>query len=447
MVAALMRSMFGDELDSRRANWPTEIAGELETKQDETSRKWSLEELTAENVGMMPMLDLEEFAREQQAQAAAEARETDPNRGEETGAAEEAAARDGVAHSGANDDLPDDDLRDHDLPDDEGDDDAEPTIAIRGGKSQPEAAAEGSRVPSEHADWMLAATPSSRRVEPALASVRADLMLALASASVSYDPREGLRLSAAGRRSSDASRFRPLARFASLRLGLAGLKTPGEREAEPQPGTVIDMPETTGATVVVAEAAIDTLKCPPVPVQVIESPSSALAFRATTLGCACLVVGVFLGTLLSRSPASEAATAPSPALAAAPRRAATAHVEALAAEATFLRLAPPARPAPAASDLPPSAAGTTGTPPAEACTAPQARILTGTFRDPLEAYAAANCNRNVELDAARARAAARREARALARARNAWRVGRHPIWSASSAKRFAAPKSKSSRAD
>jgi serine/threonine-protein kinase len=429
MVAALMRSMFGDELDSRRASWPTEVAGELEPKQDETSRKWSLEELTAENVGMMPMLDLEEFAREQQAQAAAEARERAASHDEDEGAAHEADAPDDITHAGADDGAPDD---------------ADPTIAIRGGRSQPEAAAGSmSMLPSEHADWLLAAAPSARRAEPAIASVRADLMLALASASVSYDPREGLRLSAAGRRASDASRFRPLSRFASLRLGLAGLKMSGEREPEPQARTVIDMPETTGATVVVADAAIDTFNCPPIPVQIVEAPPSALAFRATTLGSACLVVGVFLGTLLSRSPAPAAAPVTEPGFTTMPRRAAAAHVEALAAEATFVTLAPPARRAPAEQPPQPSAASATSLTPVAGCSVPGTRVLTGTFRDPLEAYAiAANCTRNAELEAARVRAAARREARVLARTRNAWRAGRHPMWSASSAKRFTSPKAK-----
>jgi serine/threonine-protein kinase len=48
MVAALMRSMIGDELDRRRASWPSEVAGELEPKADiTTSQGWNLEELTA----------------------------------------------------------------------------------------------------------------------------------------------------------------------------------------------------------------------------------------------------------------------------------------------------------------------------------------------------------------------------------------------------------------
>lgn len=48
MVAALMRSVLGDELDRRRADWPSEIAGELEVAHDlTTSHKWSVDELTA----------------------------------------------------------------------------------------------------------------------------------------------------------------------------------------------------------------------------------------------------------------------------------------------------------------------------------------------------------------------------------------------------------------
>ena len=50
MVAGLMRSMLGDELDRRRASWPSEIAGELEVKADVTTgQPFRLEELTAEN--------------------------------------------------------------------------------------------------------------------------------------------------------------------------------------------------------------------------------------------------------------------------------------------------------------------------------------------------------------------------------------------------------------
>ena len=44
-----MRSMLGDELDRRRANWPSEIAGELEVAQEvTTSHRWSVDELTAD---------------------------------------------------------------------------------------------------------------------------------------------------------------------------------------------------------------------------------------------------------------------------------------------------------------------------------------------------------------------------------------------------------------
>jgi serine/threonine protein kinase len=51
MVAALMRSMLGDELDRRRANWPSEVAGELEVAQEvTTSHRWSVDELTADYI-------------------------------------------------------------------------------------------------------------------------------------------------------------------------------------------------------------------------------------------------------------------------------------------------------------------------------------------------------------------------------------------------------------
>jgi serine/threonine protein kinase len=66
MVAALMRSQLGDELDRRRAGWPSEVAGELElTPGVTTSQNWSVEELTAENVGILaPGNDYDEPARE-----------------------------------------------------------------------------------------------------------------------------------------------------------------------------------------------------------------------------------------------------------------------------------------------------------------------------------------------------------------------------------------------
>ena len=52
MVAALMRSQLGDELDRRRASWPSEVAGELEVAPEvTTSQNWSVDELTAENLG------------------------------------------------------------------------------------------------------------------------------------------------------------------------------------------------------------------------------------------------------------------------------------------------------------------------------------------------------------------------------------------------------------
>src|SRR5262245_2188096 len=51
MVAGLLRTMLGDELDKRRANWPSEVAGELEVKAEGTNT-WKLEDLTAENPGL-----------------------------------------------------------------------------------------------------------------------------------------------------------------------------------------------------------------------------------------------------------------------------------------------------------------------------------------------------------------------------------------------------------
>jgi hypothetical protein len=54
MVAVLMRKMLGDELDRRRASWPSEVASEIEaTAPDVTAaKKWSLDELTADNLGI-----------------------------------------------------------------------------------------------------------------------------------------------------------------------------------------------------------------------------------------------------------------------------------------------------------------------------------------------------------------------------------------------------------
>jgi hypothetical protein len=50
MVAGLMPTMLGDELDRRRASWPSEVAGELDVKPEvTTSQSWRLEDLTAEN--------------------------------------------------------------------------------------------------------------------------------------------------------------------------------------------------------------------------------------------------------------------------------------------------------------------------------------------------------------------------------------------------------------
>jgi serine/threonine-protein kinase len=52
MVAGLMRSLLGDELDRRRASWPSEVRGELEPAPDvTTSQVWSLDELTADISG------------------------------------------------------------------------------------------------------------------------------------------------------------------------------------------------------------------------------------------------------------------------------------------------------------------------------------------------------------------------------------------------------------
>jgi eukaryotic-like serine/threonine-protein kinase len=50
MVAAVMRSMFGEELDHRRASWPSEVVGALDVAASvQASQHWSLDELTADN--------------------------------------------------------------------------------------------------------------------------------------------------------------------------------------------------------------------------------------------------------------------------------------------------------------------------------------------------------------------------------------------------------------
>jgi serine/threonine protein kinase len=84
MVAVLMRKMLGDELDRRRASWPSEVAIEIEATAPDvtTAKKWSLDELTADNLGISaPGIEEDEPSSETRAlgQSVSETRALSPS--------------------------------------------------------------------------------------------------------------------------------------------------------------------------------------------------------------------------------------------------------------------------------------------------------------------------------------------------------------------------------
>lgn len=407
MVAALMRSMLGDELDRRRASWPSEVSGELDDK-SAGSQKWSLEELTAENLGLYPVLALD-------------ASEDGGLRSDE----HENVLAD--AHAGAYDDDDDADVDDADADgevsddeddyadlDDDRDEDAEPTVAIRSVKPRPATLDDGvPMIASSYADLMLAAASTTSMTEPMIASVRADLMLALATASVSYDPREGLRVE------------NPDVMVPSHIVTEAGVQT------------TVDLPAVIADASYVQGTAIDTLNCPPLSVRPPESLPNALAARAATIGSACLVLGVFLGTLLSRSPQPE--TAPNHASDASPAAATTEHDNPLD---TFKLPSQPTA-APQAIDPTPTESASMAAQDCALMAHLDTKILAATHRDGLSSPAlSGECERRQDVELARSSRATRREARLYNSRRSVSHAGRHagqPSWSS---KRLANRKSK-----
>jgi serine/threonine protein kinase len=414
MVAALMRSMLGDELDRRRASWPSEVSGELDDK-NEASQNYNIEELTAENLGMYPMLDLEDFAR---AERAAERTEDVEAHDAADSASDDASDSDEYAADSSESEANESDSEGVSEEDDEypdlHDEDAEPTVAIR--SLRPLFAKLDPALPmiaSSYADLTLAAATTTSLTEPMIASVRADLMLALSTASVSYDPREGLRVE-----------------NSMVVLPSRGMTQPRER-------SVLDMPMIDADASLVPETAIDTLECPPIPaLPSFELPANTFGFRAGTIGSACLVLGVFLGTLLSRSPLPEKTSraavgrteheAPRDTFAMATPQPSAAKEPTSAARGSLEAVAPPA-PSPALQDCAPGSRLDT-------------KVLTGVHRDSLSENA--ECDPRPDLDAARARSAARREARSYASRHNVVRSTRHANPSTGSNKRGTSRKSK-----
>jgi serine/threonine-protein kinase len=425
MVAALMRSMLGDELDRRRASWPSEVSGELEAKADETGSQWSLEDLTSNNLGLFPMLG---NGAGGEADHAPEPEYVDEDVDEAAGAEDEypdfSGDSDDYADTCQDSDVYADTRLDSDYvgadeEDEEDDDEADPTVAIRSARPLARVDDGIPMLASSYADMMLAASTTSM-TEPMFASVRADLMLALATASVSYHPRDGLRV-------------------VNSTLMLPSHIVDGPKEQTTVDMSVIDMPAIRAEAEFVPPTAIDTLNCPPVPLRPLESLSSTLVFRAATIASVCLAVGMLLGSLMSR-PAQRRPSAQHP------------PVEYVVVSAAAARAAVDAVPAPvqptAAVAIPQPTSVTTPevdvTRAGEAAEAPQdcaagpggAKILTGGYRDPLSG----ECEAGVDVDAARASRVARREARGYSGRRNAARATRHA--SGASSKRSTGRKAK-----
>jgi serine/threonine protein kinase len=447
MVAALMRSMLGDELDRRRASWPSEVSGALEGETDgPSSQKWSLEDLTSNNLGLFPILEAQ-AADELERAAESAALSCDTSQAGDDAAIEEDSGEysDGDEYpdfSGATDDYADTcqasgayadtghysgdyaDVSEQD------DDDAEPTVAIR--SARPPLAAVEPAMPmlaSSYTDMMLAASMTSMS-EPTFASVRADLMLALATASVSYDPREGLRV-------ENSTQILP-SRFVAQ-----------EYEPTTVHSSVIDIPEIHAHAELVPASAIDTLNCPPVLARPLESLTSALAFRAAVIASGCLAVGMLLGSLLPRPAQGEPRPQQPPVEYVVVSTAAVAH-------AALDSVPMPSQPSAATPPTTVTTPEVDVTRSAEAAAAPQdcaaggaARTLTGSYRDALDGSNAADSGGcRTEVASERSGRSVRYEARVYGSRRSAARLGKHWMSASWSTKRAASRKAKwSDRAD
>ena len=420
MVAALMRSMLGDELDRRRASWPSEVSGELEAKADPTSsQQWSLEDLTSNNLGLFPTLGSgggeSEHAHEDVHEDVHEDADQYPDF---SGDSDDYADTRQDSEVYADTRVQSEKIEDDD-DDDDDDDEAEPTVAIRSARPLARVDDGIPMLASSYADMMLAATTTSM-TEPMFASVRADLMLALATASVSYHPREGLRVE-------------------NSTLMLPSHIVDGPKEQTTVDMSVIDMPAIHAEAEFLPPTAIDTLNCPPVPLRPLESLSSTLVFRAATIASVCLAVGMLLGSLMSR-PARRQPSAQHPPVE-------YVVVSAAAARAAVDSVRAPAQPT--AAVVNPQSVTTpevdvtrtveVGATPLDCMAAPGgAKVLTGVYRDRLSG----ECEARTEAELARASRVARREARGYSGRRNAARVTRHASTTGWSSKRSAGRKGK-----
>jgi serine/threonine-protein kinase len=301
MVASLMRSMLGDELDRKRAEWPSEVAGELERSEGKTSRTWSLEELTSDIPRPVPMPGgSKDDAAHEDLRADADgksdsgdhahthdwSRDVSGVQTRDVGTSARALAkRPKAAELRAR-------LKTGEREKPVEREQADPTVALRRRRETVVAHEDGiPMIASSYADMMIAAAACRKGAEPVFASMRADLMRALASANVAYDPRDGLHLETAR---GDG----PLSPVMTVP------KSFRETVFEPTADmSIVDMPP------VEAEAAllpaVDTLQCPAVRARrKTDSFAVTVAFRATTIGAVCLAVGVCVGFIV-RTPQQD----------------------------------------------------------------------------------------------------------------------------------------------